>query len=128
LIPAHLPLFTNPPPPHPRHCARRSRKPLSSSPIVEGPGTCRETSCSAFRTNDDEDFALPAPCDANSVFGALDSIHVGPLQGGLDNLLRNQGWCRRWAVHLKLPPAHSRLHRARLHTLDKFCLAHPPPH
>ena len=52
-------------------------------PIVESSRAGGKTAIPVLRTNDDERLASAATGDADRVFGPLDPIHPGPLEGGL---------------------------------------------
>jgi hypothetical protein len=95
-------------------------------PIVESAGACAKTSFAAIWTNDDEGGAFATAGDANRIFGSLDAIHKGPLQGRLDDFARNHGGCRLLAIHLELSAVHGSLHRQCLFAVQKLALCGAP--
>jgi hypothetical protein len=92
-------------------------------PIVESARARGKTAIPELRTHDDERFASAAAGDADRVFGPLDPIHPGPLEGGLHDFARNHHRGDLLAVHLELGAGHGCLRRTGLMMVQKFGLA-----
>ena len=90
---------------------------------MESAGAGGKTAIPVLRTNDDKRFASAAAGDTDRVFGPLDPIHPGPLEGGLHDFSRNNDRSDLLAVHLELCAGHCCLRRTGLMIVQKFGLA-----
>src|SRR5215510_12916898 len=88
--------------------------------------TGSKTAVPVLGTDDDTRGAPSTAGDADGIFGPLDPIHPGPLEGRLDNFSRDNDRGHLLTVHLELCTRYRCLRRNALIIVQKFGLAGAP--